>query len=222
MPQYDKLLSRSSARYHALKDQGLCTTCGGDESEPGHTRCRDCRYKANARTKAERVKYEAIDHPITTTGQHYRDRATGEVGRISPCPCDDPVILRFADGYLDVFWLHELEPTDNPITIAKRDGNSQREGRRQPNASAVTKSLKVHQFLMTQTRPVRRSAIQHAIGSTCHYQLESSGWSMLGANLVRKHYSSSRLCLWELTELGRADGEQIIKSLRHSESQIDI
>ena len=217
MPQYAKLISRSSARYHALKDQGICTQCGVDESEAERTTCKDCKDRAKARTESESEKPEAIDHPITTTGQHYRDIATDEVGRIEPCPCDDPVILKFKDGYLDVFWLRELEPTDKPVTLAKRDGNRWRNGSRQPNASAVTKSLKVHQFLMKQTRPVKRSTIQRAIGSTCHYQLEASGWSMLGANLVRKHYSSASLCLWELTELGRTDGEQIIKSLRHSE-----
>ena len=36
-----------------------------------------------------------VDFPTTMTGFHYRVKATGDVGKIKPCPCDDPVILEF-------------------------------------------------------------------------------------------------------------------------------
>ena len=47
---------------------------------------------------------------------NYRVIETDEIGKLVPCPCDDPVILEFKNGIRDAFHLRELEPTNHPIT----------------------------------------------------------------------------------------------------------
>ena len=93
----------------------------------------------------------------------YRVIETGEIGVIVPCPCDDPIILKFKDGVRDVFFLRELEPTTHPITdsyptrrnLSKNGQKGRPKGLEQ---RTIEKMLQIYEFLKTQSQPVYRAS----------------------------------------------------------------
>ena len=100
---------RSKERYYRLKSEGLCTTCGKHEATANRIQCRNCADKADQLRKGPEPEVEMKCHPITLTGDRYRVNRTGKVGIISPCACDDPIILQFPDGNKHVFHAKEVE-----------------------------------------------------------------------------------------------------------------
>ena len=116
----------------------------------------------------------------------YRVIETGAIGKLIPCPCDDPIILGLKDGIRDAFFLRELEPMTYPITVshptrssnAKNGvkGKSKGSDKSKPGLEWETreKMLRIHRFLKSQPRdsegkslPVYRAAIEKAVGSNC-------------------------------------------------------
>ena len=157
--------------------------------------------------------------PHITTCAHYRVKLTGDIGMIMPCPSDDPVILEFRDGTRDAFRLQDIELTEAPVTplssASKKPNKCYRINKR-----TIQKYLDIRTFLMNQTQPIRRSTIESALGYHCLHFLTSYptnpySWNLESANLVRRvSHKGSRLQLWELTDLGKVDGESIIKSIK--------
>ena len=107
--------------------------------------------------------------PITTTPQHYLVVRTNEVGVVVPCSCDDPLILEFKDGSHDAFHLRDLETTDLPATIGEKSpyAANRRRRPRQVSPQARDKMFMIHAYLLTDSKPVRRSQIEAALGYSC-------------------------------------------------------
>ena len=104
--------------------------------------------------------------------QTYRVIETGEVGRLIPCPCDNPIILEFKDGIRDAFFLRELEATTHPITNSStvRSSATKNGSKGRPKGLAkktVERMLQIYQFLETQSEPVYRAAIEKAVDFSC-------------------------------------------------------
>ena len=215
------------AKRDGWRDTGLCVSCGDEVSGGIQARtgrayltCDSCREK---RAEYERRHQEGsgsslpgVDFPVTTTGFHYRVKATGDVGKIQPCPCDDPVILEFQDEVLDFFWMKDIEMTDEAVTFVGR-----RNGRRPGvlNRGTVHKFHKIRFFLMDQDKPVRRSFIESELGFSCirhlmHLASYPDRWSLESAKIVERTQPGPRnWCFWELTNLGRTDGESMIEEV---------
>ena len=225
---------RVKARQHALRDQGLCISCGTEASISAHTGkpyslCDRCRKKNNKRSKKHQKQGKAspklprgIPAAVTTTGQHYHVIETGEIGKVCPCPCDDPLILKFEDGILDAFHLFELEETDRQLTMSINRGVPDRNGRKgRPKGmetGTVTKMLHIYRFLRKQTEPVYRAQIEKAVGFNITRPLMvqkslSQCVTLESLGIVERLPGQRTWAAWQLTELGRSDGERIIKSL---------
>lgn len=154
----------------------------------------------------------------------YRVVATGEIGHLIPCPCDNPVILEFKDGIRDAFHLRELEPTTHPVT-ASADVNLLEKRKRFKGRPVgmeyrtVEKMLKIHAFLTKQTEPVYRKAIQDAVGFDITRALMNQPSqpahtvTMEGLGLVERMKGERTWVAWQLTELGWEASEEIIRGL---------
>ena len=73
---------------------------------------------ANVRERNDKPR-EGKPFAITTTGKHYQTH-DGHVGKVMPCPCDNPLILEFTDGKRKVFFAKEIHHTDAPLTEAPK------------------------------------------------------------------------------------------------------
>ena len=220
---------RRKAKQDGWRDTGLCVSCGDEVSGGIQARtgrayltCDSCREK---RVEYERRHQEGsgspppgVDFPTTTTGAHYRVKSTGDVGKIQPCPCDDPVILQFQDEVLDFFWMKDIEKTDLPVTCER--GERGRKGRRvnTVNRPTIHKFHKVRFFLMGQDKPVKRSFIESELGFSCirhliHFPSHPDQWTLESAKIVERTQGYRNWCFWGLTDLGRTDGESMIESV---------
>lgn len=220
---------RMKARYHAMKDQGLCPGCG-DEPVKGKTMCQPCLSKHNEYSKAYAKKHKnkpsdpirGEPFPITTTKQRYRVIETGNIGVVVPCPCDNPLILEFEDGLRDAFFLRELEATSHPVTDYNGRSPSAMNGiKGRPKGlsrKTIKRMLQIRQFLETQSETVYRSAIEKAVGFNCVRTLMIQPATAVTASLeslgiVERVPAERTWVAWRLTERGKAKGEQIIKKL---------
>ena len=159
---------------------------------------------------------------------HYRVIKTGEVGKFIESPCDNPIILEFKDGIRDAFFLRELEPTTHPITKSyPKRGNLTRNGQKgRPKGlerGTVEKMLQIYQFLETQSEPVYRSVIEKSVGSNCVFPLmyqpsQPKQVTMESLGITERIPGERTWVTWRLTEMGRAEGETIIKSLKQPET----
>ena len=158
---------------------------------------------------------------------HYRVIQTNEIGVLVPCPCNDPIILKFKDGVRDVFFLRELEPTTHPITdsyptrrnLSKNGQKGRPKGLEQ---RTIEKMLQIYEFLETQSEPVYRASIEKAVGFNCTrplmYQPSQPTQVTLESLGIAERLPGERTWVaWRLTKLGRTEGESIIKSLKQVE-----
>ena len=154
----------------------------------------------------------------------YRVVETGEIGKLVPCPCDNPIILEFKDGIRDVFFLQDLEPTTRPITNSyPKRGSAARNGQKgRPKGLAqktVDRMLQIYQLLETQSEPVYRSAIEKEVGFNCVWYLmiqpsQKTSITLESLGIVERIPGERTWVAWRLTELGRAEGEAIIRGLK--------
>ena len=128
--------TRAKAKRDARRDAGICPTCGEDEILSGvsdatgkpYTTCKDCNeqrkidYQKQKEEKEGSKPTRGVPFPLTITGLHYRVEVSGVIGKIVPCPCDDPIILEFSDVSRDAYHLRNCEITTLPITQPPRDG----------------------------------------------------------------------------------------------------
>ena len=153
----------------------------------------------------------------------YRVTETGEIGQLIPCPCDDPIILEFKDGIRDAFFLRELEPTTHPITNSyPTRGNATKNGvKGRPKGlerGTVEKMLEIYRFLETQSEPVYRAAIERAVGFNCTRPLmcqpsQPKQVTLESLGIAERMPGERTWVAWQLTELGRTEGEDIIMGL---------
>ena len=154
---------------------------------------------------------------------NFRVIQTDVIGKLVPCPCDDPVILEFKNGLRDAFHLRELEPTSHPITNAywshDNSGKFRQDGRPKGIApGTVDKMFEIYLFLEAQSKPVYRQAIENAVGFNCTrplmYQASHPKQITLESLGIAERIPGERTWVaWQLTELGRREGEDIIRKL---------
>ena len=159
----------------------------------------------------------------TASHRDGRNRAT-----LTMPSCDNPIILEFKDGIRDAFFLRELEPTTHPITASyPTRGSANKNGvKGRPKGLArrtVEKMLQIYRFLETQSEPVYRSAIEKAVGFNCTRCLMSQPSqptiiTMESLGIAERIPGERTWVAWRLTELGRMEGETIIKSLKQPET----
>ena len=160
----------------------------------------------------------------------YRVIETGRIGQLIPCPCDNPIILEFKNGIRDAFFLRELEPTTHPITesYSTRSSNAKNgvKGRSKGlERGTVEKMLEIYRFLEAQPRdsegkslPVYRAAIEKAVGFSCTRPLmrqpsQPKQITLESLGIVERIPGERTWVTWRLTELGRMEGEDIIRGL---------
>ena len=212
----------SKARRDARRDASVCVTCGrerrtGISPHNGkvHQTCQRCYDVAARNSKKYRTgrQVESPDAPVTTTGAHYLVPATNVVGKIMPCNCDNPIILQFADGSRDFFWLRDCTITDLPVTPPQKA----KTGSRGFQEATLQKFVAIHSFLMQQNKAVPHSTIKQAIGSSCSPQLRglsgSDQWNLMEAKIVSRT-KRGKDYFWKLTEFGRAEGLAVIEQLK--------
>ena len=160
----------------------------------------------------------------------YRVVGTGAIGKLIPCPCDDPIILEFKNGIRDAFFLRELERTTDPITdsystrgSATTNGGKGRS--KEVERGTIEKMLEIYRFLESQPRdvegkslPVYRAAIEKAIGFSCTRPLmrqpsQPKQVTLESLGIVERIPGERTWVTWRLTELGRTEGEDIIRGL---------
>ncbi len=167
----------------------------------------------------------------------YRVIETGKIGQLIPCPCDNPIILEFKDGTRDAFFLRELEPMTHPITESYSTrssntkngvkGGSKGSDKSKPGLEwgTIEKMLQIHQFLESQSRdsegkslPVYRAAIEKVVGFNCAHSLmhqpsQPKRVTLESLGIVERIPGERTWVAWRLTELGRTEGEGIIRGL---------
>ena len=224
---YSNPSERHKATRDAYRDAGMCVSCGDDVKEGVTDRGKPyqtCQYCYKQRTKAEKQyrgksrRPEIIDAPNTTTGAHYLVTATGAVGKIMPCNCDDPVILEFKGGVLDFFRLNSIELTKDAVTAPAKRKRRINDRYKTLHNKTIDKFIRIHTFLMNQTQPVRRSVIERVMGFDCarHLMIYPSNperWNLETAGIVKRVQVGEKLCLWYLTPFGKKQGVGIIQSL---------
>lgn len=154
----------------------------------------------------------------------YRVIETNKVGKLIPCPCDNPVILEFKDGIRDVFFLRELEPTASSISPSTGRGRKTQKKKKGSSkgltAATIQKMLRIYQFLFAQDQPVYRAAIQKAVGFDITRSLMNQRSRSLhtitleSLGIVERLPGERTWCTWQLTELGRTEGDAIIRGLK--------
>ena len=116
----------SKARRDARREAGTCVSCGKEKQRGGvspyngkvYQTCQRC-YDVATGNKRKYRGGNAVpgpDAPVTTTGKHYLVPSANVIGKIMPCNCPDPIILEFANGTRDFFWLQDCTITDLPVT----------------------------------------------------------------------------------------------------------
>ena len=151
----------------------------------------------------------------------YRVIKTGEIGQLIPSPCDNPIILEFQDGDRDAFFLRELEMTGHLITKSAPPQGNRRRNKGRPTGilmSTIDKMLSIHRFLETQLEPLNRKDIEKVVGFNCTRCLMSQPSDMNrdtleSLGIVQRIPGQRTWVVWRLTELGKRDGEAIIKNL---------
>ena len=234
---YAKHLQQVKARQQRYVAEGLCRYCSeprrtgiSKKTSKGYTTCQHCydKIKANAKRHHERERTDKPSPlpPIDSTSDkiYYFVIKTGEIGKLIPCPCDDPVILEFKDGVRDAFHLRELEPTTHPSTASypKRGSNAKNGVKGRPKGihrRTTENMLQIYRFLETQSEPVYRSAIEKAVGFNCvrplmHQPSQPKQVTMESLGIAERMPGERTWVAWQLTELGRTEGEAIIKSLK--------
>ena len=220
---------RRKAKQDAWRDTGMCVVCGGEVSV-GISQTTGGSYQTCDTCRKKRVEYDrrhaegsesdlpGFDYATTTTGFHYRVKATGAIGKIKPCPCDDPVILEFQDEVLDFFRMKDIEITDAAVTVVSRVRGSKGRRVNTVNRPTIHKFHKVRFFLMGQDKPVKRSFIESELGFSCirhliHSPSHPDQWTLESAKIVKRTRGFRNWCFWGLTDLGRTDGESMIESV---------
>ena len=214
----------SKARRDARRKAGVCVSCGKEKQRGGvspyngkvYQTCQRC-YDVEAGNKRKYRGGNAVpgpDAPVTTTGKHYLVPSVNLIGKIMPCNCDDPIILQFADGSLDFFWLRDCTVTELPVTPPKK----KKTGRIGLQKATIKKMIAIHSFLMKQKRAVPHSTIKREIGSDCSPQIRGfpskpGQWNLEQAKIVERTKQGSDY-LWKLTEFGRAEGLAVIQALK--------
>ena len=233
---YAKHLEQVKARQHRYVDQGLCRFCGSpprpgisERTGRSYTTCQRCYEKTNANHKRYRERKSCPTPsplpPIDSTSDkiYYLVIETGEIGQLVPCPSDDPVILEFKGEVRDAFHLRELNPTTHPVTytIARGNGGRNRAKGRPKGITlrTVEKMLGVYRFLETQSEPAYRATIEKAAGFNCtrplmHQPSQAKQVTLESLGIVKRLPGERTWVAWTLTELGRTEGESIIKSLK--------
>ena len=142
----------SKARREARREAGTCVSCGKEKQRGGvspyngkvYQTCQSC-YDVATRNKRKYRGGNAVpgpDAPVTTTGKHYLVPSVNLIGKIMPCNCDDPIILQFADGSLDFFWLKENAPLLScPLHRQRRLKLVRRASKKQPSKSLSLSTL---------------------------------------------------------------------------------
>ena len=153
----------------------------------------------------------------------YRVVKTGEIGQLIPCPCDDPIILEFKDGSRDAFFLRELEPATHLITesYSTRSSATTTSMKGRPKGigrGTIKKMLQIYMFLKTQPAPVYRGAIEKLVGFNCtrclmHQSSQKTQVTLESLGIVERIPGERTWVAWRLTELGRTEGEEIIREL---------
>ena len=153
----------------------------------------------------------------------YRVVEMGAIGKLIPCPCDDPIILEFKDGSRDAFFLRELEPITQPITdsYSTRGSATTNGGKGKPKGmewETIEKMLQIYVFLKTQSDPVYRGAIEKVVGFNCtrclmHQSSQKTQVTLESLGIVERIPGERTWVTWQLTELGRTEGEDIIRGL---------
>ena len=154
----------------------------------------------------------------------YRVVETGEIGQLIPWPCDNPIILELKDGIRDAFFLRELEPTTHPITESypTRSSNAKNGAKGRPKGlerGPIEKMLQIYRFLETQSEPVYRAAIEKAGGFNCTRLLmchpsQPKQVTLESLGIAERIPGERTWVAWRLTELGRTEGEDIIRGLK--------
>ena len=114
-------------------------------------------------------------HPVTTTKQRYRVIRTGEVGVVSPCPGDNPLILEFKGNLRHVYHINQIKKTNLPLTESIHSKYAQN-GKKGGGSIGLTdrsieKMFAMLRFLEEQEGPVRAYAITKACGFSCTHLL---------------------------------------------------
>ena len=227
--------SYTKARRQTLKDEGLCPSCG-DEPKDGispktdkpYILCQACIDESYEKTKGHRARANYKDpahdvpHPVTTTGQRYRVIQTGEVGVVSPCPGDNPLILEFKGNLRHVYHINQIKKTNLPLTESIRSKYAQngKKGGGQIGLTdrSIEKMFAMLRFLQGQEGPVRAYAITKAVGFSCTHLLMHCPSNITNRpnfenlKIAKRTVPIGRVCLWSITQLGRERGEDVIKS----------
>ena len=164
----------SKARRDARREAGVCVSCGSKEKRTGISpyngqeyqtcqRCFDVSTRNSEKYRTGR-RVESSDAPVPTTGAHYLVPATNVVGKIMPCNCDNPIILEFADGSRDFFWLYEITITDLPVTKPRK----KKTGARGLQKATIKKMIAIHSFLMNQNEAISHLTIRQKLVRIAH------------------------------------------------------
>ena len=213
------------ARYERYHSEGLCR-CGRERSlalnlqgKP-ETRCGRCIDAQNGRNRPSKPKPSANWH----TGHFYRVLETGEIGEQIECPCTDPIILEFKDSLRDAFHLREVEASGKQRATASigRGMHLKSGARGRPKGMeqrTVKKMLKIYRFLQAQSTLVYRRAIENAVGFNCTRPLmympsQAKQVTLESLGIVERLPGERTWVAWQLTELGRQEGEEMIRSLK--------
>ena len=214
----------SKARRDARREAGTCVSCGKEKQRGGvspyngkvYQTCQRC-YDVTTGNKRKYRGGNAVpgpDAPNTTTGFHYLVPAANVIGKIMPCNCPDPIILEFANGTRDFFWLQDCTITDLPVTQPQK----RKTGKSGLQKATIKKMIAIHSFLMKQKRAVPHFYIKQGIGSDCSPQLRGfpskpGQWNLEQAKIVERTKRGKDYC-WKLTEFGRAEGLAVIQNLK--------
>lgn len=144
--------------------------------------------------------------------------ATGEVGQFVPCAVLNPVILRFANGYRDVYRLSELVSTTDPMTPLTRHWGFSKYRRTGVQPRTRKKFEKIIKFLNTQSQPLPLSKINKALGFNCSRHINKNAahaagglLSLEGLGIVERVPRTHTWVAWQLTEVGRQRGAAILE-----------
>ena len=215
----------AKGRRDARREAGVCVSCGSKEKRTGISpyngteyqtcqRCYDTAARHSEKYRTGKRVAESPDAPVTTTGAHYLVPSTNVIGKIMPCNCDNPIILQFADGSRDFFWLKEITITDLPVTLPQK----KKTGARGLHKATIKKMLAIHSFLMEHDEAISHLTIKQGIGSDCSPQLRGFAskpdqWNLEQAKIVSR-VKRGKDYFWKLTKFGRAEGLAVIESLK--------
>ena len=161
--------------------------------------------------------------------KYYKIIESGDIAKLRPSPCDNPIILELIDGTIDVLFLRELEETS--ITFADLPPNTKVKKKnvikgRPEGLTHKTKSkmFEILYYLEKQDKPVSRSEMEKELGFHCVRPLMSMPFTRkketpkyLGINLeslgIVERVPAERACWvrWQLSDLGREKGTEIIE-----------